>query len=101
MVPFWSFRPEIGEGKFYDDAASQALICMCELFENMVLLYSMKLIVDLCKSPVDAELLYNSSMLAHCDNCHLFKPDRNKMELIYILYPHVIFFMLLVGFYMF
>ena len=46
--------PEIGEGWWYNDAASKNLICLCELSGNILLLYSTKSILDICKILVDA-----------------------------------------------
>ena len=39
---FGIFDPVIGDGKWYDDAASQALKSICRLFGNVWFLYSMK-----------------------------------------------------------
>ena len=48
------FYPLIWEGQWYDDTTSQDLKCICELFWNVWFLYSMKLLLDLCKILVDA-----------------------------------------------
>ena len=36
---FWIFDTVIGDGQLYDDAASQALKCMCGLFRKIWFLY--------------------------------------------------------------
>ena len=71
---------------------------MCKLFGMIWLLYSMKSILDICKSIVDAELIYSLSSLANCDNLHLLRSDWSNMALIHVLHPHAILFMFLVGF---
>ena len=38
---FGIYDPEIGEGWWYDDAAAQAIERICELFVNILFLYSM------------------------------------------------------------
>ena len=50
---FGIFDPVIGYGQWYDDAGSQAFKCKCELFGNILFLYSMKSILYLCKNIVD------------------------------------------------
>ena len=44
----------------------------------------MKSFLDICKILVDAELIYNLSILANCDNLHLFIYDLSNMELIHL-----------------
>ena len=95
---FGILYPIIGEGKWYDDAASQDLKFICELSGNIWFLYSMKSILDIYKILVDAELIYNLSSLANCDNLHLLIYDWSNMALIHVFHPHVILFLLLVGF---
>ena len=51
-----------------------------------------KTLLDLYKILVDAELLYNLSSLANCDNLHLLRSDLSNMVLIHVLHPHVIYF---------
>ena len=46
-VTFWNILSRNFIGKWYDDAVSQALKCMCELFVDVWFLYSMKLILYL------------------------------------------------------
>ena len=58
----------------------------------------MKSFLDICKILVDAELIYNLSSLANCDNLHLFIYDSSNMALIHVSYKHVILYILLVGF---
>ena len=83
------FNHIIDEGQWYDDTASQALKCMRELSGNIWFLYSMKSILHLCKSLVDAELIYNWSSLANCYNLHLLIPYWSNMKSIHTLYPQV------------
>ena len=58
----------------------------------------MKSFLDLSKSLVDAELIYNLSILVHCDNIHLLGSDQSNMALMQVSHPHVILFLFLVGF---
>ena len=67
------FDTVIEQEQCYDDAASQALKCICGFFGNILLLYSIKSISDICKSIVDAELIYNLSSLTNCDNLHFLR----------------------------
>ena len=50
---FGIFDPVIGEGQWYDDAASHAIKFICELFGNIWFLYSIKSFPDRCKSQVN------------------------------------------------
>ena len=50
---FGIFDPIIGEGQWYEDAASQALKCVYRLYQNIWLFDSMKSCLDICKSLVD------------------------------------------------
>ena len=94
---FVIFDPVIGEGKWYDDTASHAIKCICELCGNVWLLYSMKSLLDLCKIIVDEELIYNLSSLSDCDILNLLRSDWSYMSLIQVLHSHVILFLLLIG----
>ena len=58
----------------------------------------MKSFLDLCKSRVDAELIYNLSSLYNCDILNLFLSDWSNMAIIEVSHPYVILFMLLIGF---
>ena len=48
----------------------------------------MKSILYLCKSLVDAELIYNLSSLANCYNFHLLRYYWSNMALIHVSHPH-------------
>ena len=61
-------------------------------------LYSMKSFLDLSKSLFDAELIYNLSSLDHCDILHLLRSDWSNMARMQVSHPHVILFLLIVGF---
>ena len=50
---FGIFDPVTGEGQWYDDSSSHDLKCLCEYFGNISFFYSMKSLLDLCKSLVD------------------------------------------------
>ena len=63
-----------------------------------VFLYSIKSFLDICKSLVDAELIYNLSSLDNFDIIHLLRSDWSNMANQQILHPHVILFLLLIGF---
>ena len=89
-VPFWNIYPVIGEGQWYDDAASHDIKYICESSWNISLLHWMKLFLDLCKSQVYAELIYNLSSLANFDIIHLLRSDWSNMALIQVLHPLVI-----------
>ena len=54
--------------------------------------------MDIYKSLSDAELIYNISGLSNCDILHLLRSDWSNMELIQVLHPYVILFLLLIGF---
>ena len=95
---FGIFGPVIVDGEWYDDTASQDHKCMCELFGNIWSLYSMKSIIYLCKTLVDAELIYNLSSLSNCDYRNVFSYDWSNMALIHVFHLHGILFMLLVCF---
>ena len=71
---------------------------MCEIFGNIWLFYPMKSILDISKSLVDAELIYNLSILANCDNIYLFISDWSNTAIIHILNPHLILFLLIIGY---
>ena len=58
----------------------------------------MKSCLDICRSLVDVEYICNLSILNNCDNLHLLIFDWNKIALIYFLHPHVILFLLLIGY---
>ena len=60
--------------------------------------YSIKPFLDLSKSLFDAEIIYNLSSLDNCDILYLLRYDWSNMALIKVLHPHVILFMLLIGF---
>ena len=45
---FGIFDPVIAETQWYDDAAFQALKCICELFGDILFLYWIKSCLDLC-----------------------------------------------------
>ena len=92
-------NPVIGEGQWYDYVAFHDIICIYELFGNISFLFSMKPILDLCKSLVDAELIYNLLSLALCDILHLLISDWSIMSLVKVAHPHVIIFMLLIRYY--
>ena len=54
--------------------------------------------MDIGKSLVDAELIYNLSSLDNCDIIHLLIYDWSNISLIQVLHPHVILFMMLIGY---
>ena len=81
---FGIFWPLIGEGWWYDDAASHSIKCICELFGNISFLYWIKPFLDLCKNWVDAELIYNLLSLDNCDILHLLGSDWSYMALIQV-----------------
>ena len=91
------FDPVIGEGQSYDDAVSNTLKYIWWWFGNFRLLYSIKLLLDICKSHFDVELIYNLSGLANFDIPHLFRYDWSNMALIQVNHKHIILFMLLIG----
>ena len=70
---------------------------MCELFGNVWFFYSMKSLLDLCKIRVDAELIYNLSILSTCDILHLLRSGWSSMALIQVSHPHIILFLLIIG----
>ena len=94
---FGIFDPVIGAGQWYDDTSSHALQFTCSLFGNFWFLYSTKSFLDICKSRVDTELIYNSLSLSNCDILYLLISGWINMALIKFLHPHVILFMLLIG----
>ena len=59
----------------------------------------MKSCLDLCKSLVDAELIYILSSLANFDNLHLFRSDWSNMALIDVSHTHVILFLWIDGYF--
>ena len=54
--------------------------------------------MDICKNLVDAELIYKWSSLADCDILHLFRYYWSNMSLVQVFHPHVILFMLSIGY---
>ena len=60
----------------------------------MILVFN-KIDLRYLKFLVDAELIYNWSSLANCDNLHLLRYDWSNMALIHVLHPHVILSLLL------
>ena len=58
----------------------------------------MKSILDIRKSLVDAELIYNLSSLANSDNLDLLRSDWSNMALIHVLHLHVILFMFIIDY---
>ena len=85
-------------GRWYDDAEFQAFIFTCELFGHILFLYSMKSILDLCKSLFDAEFIYNLSSLANFNNLYLLRYYWSNLSIIHVLSPHVMLFLLLIVF---
>ena len=81
---FRIFYTIFGEAYWYDDAAPQALKCICELFGNTWFLYLLKPILDICKSLVDNELIYNWSSMANFDKLNLLRYDWSNMALVHI-----------------
>ena len=57
-----------------------------------------KSFLDIYKSLVDKEIIYNLSSLENYDYLHLLISDWIKIALIHVSHPHVILFILLVGF---
>ena len=87
----------IGEGQWYDDASSHSLKFICGLFRNVSFFYWMKSFLDLCKSQVDAELIYNLSSFSTFDILHLLRYDWSNMACIQFSHPNIILFLLIVG----
>ena len=79
---FGIFDPVIGEGQWCDDVSSIGLKCICELFGNVSFLYWMKTFLDIFKSQVFAEVIYNLSSLANFNILHLLRYDWSNMALI-------------------
>ena len=93
---FGIFDPIIVEGKLYDELASKDLICMLIFLKYLI--FKMKLILDNCKSMVDAELLYNLSSFSNYENLHLLRSDSNDTAVMHVLHPRVILFLFLISF---